>query len=360
MGSPLHLSESFSNVPISLSPAQFSPGGYPNQIHSLEQDFCSNFSCCGLCLASMHQLLDHFEENHVVVLGKDGRPIYPASNPEDTSTTTTSDRKHDGPRTSIVVSYPQPHPPLQPESGPGLSEGIGADAIVTFQNEHLSRPNRFFSDVMADFDPFEWETSASSSPSPSSSGWTSSTTSSAMSSPEPSEPMCLPPSLLTIPSSHVVNTNATTEDQDHEMIDVGGPSVSASVSTSTIPSRPISSKTVPITPVPVTPLPRNHAVNPVNPINNHHQQQTMTVRKPVQTGRPPKPRVYDVNGRKARIIDGQAVQRRRDREKAYKCPHPGCSKQYLNPNGLKYHLEKGTCDIDPSYVPPEALQAQVA
>ncbi|KAI0671309.1 hypothetical protein C8Q78DRAFT_763323 [Trametes maxima] len=36
--------------------------------------------------------------------------------------------------------------------------------------------------------------------------------------------------------------------------------------------------------------------------------------------------------------------RKRDgREKAYKCPHAGCTKSYLNPNGLKYHLDKGTC-----------------
>jgi hypothetical protein len=34
------------------------------------------------------------------------------------------------------------------------------------------------------------------------------------------------------------------------------------------------------------------------------------------------------------------------REKAYKCPNWGCMKAYLNPNGLKYHLEKGTCKFD--------------
>lgn len=31
----------------------------------------------------------------------------------------------------------------------------------------------------------------------------------------------------------------------------------------------------------------------------------------------------------------------------------GCIKSYLNPNGLKYHLEKGTCIIDPLYRPPQ-------
>lgn len=28
------------------------------------------------------------------------------------------------------------------------------------------------------------------------------------------------------------------------------------------------------------------------------------------------------------------------------CPRPGCTKRYMNPNGLKYHLEKGTCTIE--------------
>ncbi|KAF5345686.1 hypothetical protein D9758_013071 [Tetrapyrgos nigripes] len=35
------------------------------------------------------------------------------------------------------------------------------------------------------------------------------------------------------------------------------------------------------------------------------------------------------------------------REKKHRCPMPGCSKAYLNPGGLKYHLEKGTCKIEP-------------
>ncbi|KAG6917722.1 hypothetical protein DXG01_001373 [Tephrocybe rancida] len=37
---------------------------------------------------------------------------------------------------------------------------------------------------------------------------------------------------------------------------------------------------------------------------------------------------------------------RRRNKKAYQCPTPGCTKSYLNPNGLKYHQEKGTCKIE--------------
>ncbi|KAG6834979.1 hypothetical protein H0H93_005953 [Arthromyces matolae] len=37
---------------------------------------------------------------------------------------------------------------------------------------------------------------------------------------------------------------------------------------------------------------------------------------------------------------------RKRSKKAYQCPTPGCTKSYLNPNGLKYHQEKGTCKIE--------------
>lgn len=40
--------------------------------------------------------------------------------------------------------------------------------------------------------------------------------------------------------------------------------------------------------------------------------------------------------------------RHQAREKAYKCPHAGCVKSYLNANGLKYHLTKGACEVIPS------------
>ncbi|KAI8609318.1 hypothetical protein BC830DRAFT_851312 [Chytriomyces sp. MP71] len=32
--------------------------------------------------------------------------------------------------------------------------------------------------------------------------------------------------------------------------------------------------------------------------------------------------------------------------KVYKCPRPLCTKTYKNPNGLKYHLDRGACEVD--------------
>ena len=222
----------------------------------------------------MHQLLDHFEENHVVVFDKDGRPIYPVT--QDTTCSGNS-KPHDHHKqcNSIIINYPSPQPPVAP--GSTLSEGIGKDARLAFQAEHLSNPHRLFSDIMADFDPFDFDSSVSSSSS-------SSASSSALSSPVPSEPVCLPPSLLTVqPPMH----HTSSDDQDM-MIDV----VDVTSSISSFGFQP------------------------------HGDGD----RKQVHIGRPPKPRVFDVAGRRAKIIDGQSPQRRRDREKAYKCPHAGCSK----------------------------------
>ncbi|KAI8804859.1 hypothetical protein BJ742DRAFT_429429 [Cladochytrium replicatum] len=38
--------------------------------------------------------------------------------------------------------------------------------------------------------------------------------------------------------------------------------------------------------------------------------------------------------------------------KIYRCPRPLCSKVYKNPNGLKYHLHHGQCELDPDSTVP--------
>ncbi|EJD07064.1 uncharacterized protein FOMMEDRAFT_138756 [Fomitiporia mediterranea MF3/22] len=64
------------------------------------------------------------------------------------------------------------------------------------------------------------------------------------------------------------------------------------------------------------------------------------VEREVRTGRPERVERNEKGGKKVR-------------EKAYKCPKPGCTKSYLNPNGLKYHTLKGTCTFaDGSTAPP--------
>ncbi|KAF8992288.1 hypothetical protein BDQ17DRAFT_231850 [Cyathus striatus] len=47
-----------------------------------------------------------------------------------------------------------------------------------------------------------------------------------------------------------------------------------------------------------------------------------------------------------KIANGNGKSGKGKRERAFRCPNAGCTKTYLNPNGLKYHLEKGTCKIE--------------
>ncbi|KAI8833929.1 hypothetical protein BC829DRAFT_448571 [Chytridium lagenaria] len=48
--------------------------------------------------------------------------------------------------------------------------------------------------------------------------------------------------------------------------------------------------------------------------------------------------------------------RERGRKDKYKCPKPYCSKSYKNLNGLKYHLERGNCELENT--PETAADAQ--
>lgn len=58
---------------------------------------------------------------------------------------------------------------------------------------------------------------------------------------------------------------------------------------------------------------------------------------------------------------GRRSERDRAREKLYFCTVRGCTKAYLNPNGLKYHMAKGTCTFDgPVCVQAQRVQAAAA
>ncbi|KAF8912555.1 hypothetical protein CPB85DRAFT_1252646 [Mucidula mucida] len=50
--------------------------------------------------------------------------------------------------------------------------------------------------------------------------------------------------------------------------------------------------------------------------------------------------------RRERTEDKDKDRKRRKRKRQYPCTKtPGCVKEYLNKNGLKYHLEKGECVV---------------
>jgi len=57
------------------------------------------------------------------------------------------------------------------------------------------------------------------------------------------------------------------------------------------------------------------------------------------------PKRVERRGPRGRFQSHEITTTPRKREKLYHCPKPGCLKSYLNPNGLKYHLDKGTCQL---------------
>ncbi|KAI0058745.1 hypothetical protein BV25DRAFT_1194924 [Artomyces pyxidatus] len=207
----------------SPSPTGFSLANSPRP--SLEREICSNFACCGLAIADLHELIKHFEESHVFVplddaLPDDALPMLP-----------------------VVLSYPQPcalSPVLSPRRTPSP---VFSAATSPTETASPGLPES------------SYVSSYVRSPSPS-----------------PSAPLALPPSSFIIPpSTGPIRTRYSKEERS------GGRSYKAS------------------------------------------------------------PRRSDP----VRMSSGTT----RKREKMFPCPKPGCTKSYLNPNGLKYHLEKGTCTV---------------
>ncbi|TDL25727.1 hypothetical protein BD410DRAFT_837200 [Rickenella mellea] len=264
MTSSLHVPFGSSPMSMSCSPG-YDVGA--ERIPKLERDFCSNFSCCGQSLADLHELLCHFEEAHVIVVGADGRPL--SSNH---SSPCSSVDLPSGPRTPPDQNSSQGHLEGSSSVHIGTSPPQSAFAMTSVLkpadlHTFLARDNRRVTvttpkvanwkdddDIMMDFDPLDH------APSPTHS----------MDTPS-HEPVCLPPALL----------NCSTVDQ-----------------------------------LRTTEAPRT--------VSRHGSSSKL----------------------KGKVLgDESNPTTSRKREKAYKCPKNGCTKSYLNPNGLKYHLSKGTCSI---------------
>lgn len=60
------VSSPFLNAELINSPSQYSKLDSFDQKQELEKKFCKDFACCGLQLHNLHQLLEHYEEYHLV------------------------------------------------------------------------------------------------------------------------------------------------------------------------------------------------------------------------------------------------------------------------------------------------------
>ncbi|EPQ52628.1 hypothetical protein GLOTRDRAFT_140308 [Gloeophyllum trabeum ATCC 11539] len=255
-----------------LSPVSSAPGTPAplDRIPSFEREFCTNFTCCGLSLSDLHELVDHFEESHVLVAQR-YHPYprvlsYPNPSPEPDYP---SEREASKPRPGLVVSHSCPRPSsLSPPPPADCGFAYDPDPCAILQHQY-DRPPPY--PYLPPYQDGEW--------------WDASAA-------EPGDgPSRVGPDVSFAPSQAQAQARRSSADE------VGLPPGAF-----TVPHAPSTS-----------PLP--------------HPTTTTAAQKPKKSS-------------------GAKLERRRERakrERGFRCPQPGCVKSYLNPNGLKYHLEKGTC-----------------
>ncbi|KDQ08712.1 hypothetical protein BOTBODRAFT_37707 [Botryobasidium botryosum FD-172 SS1] len=248
---PLEHFASAASFDLSMSPVSRTPDAYRLSEHlpRLELDFCKNYTCCGLVLPDMHDLVRHFEESHSPFAHSS------PSSPSDTSSSV-------GPSTppSAAHAFPGPGKPAPAK----FCAAPDRYPMTAFPVSH-SPPTHYY----------------------------------------------LPPSLYQRPPPPT---------QIH------------------IPARPTSE----------TPAPRREP--------EFEQDDRMSVDEPEPVS-PPRSR----SSASAGVVEVSLTDHDSDasspnsrgsktpgrkgskRERSYVCPRPGCTKTYLNPNGLRYHLNKGTC-----------------
>jgi transcription factor SFP1 len=291
---------------------------------------CSNFTCCGIVLPSFHALIDHFESVHVLVVSGTGQPVYPSNicgsslsppSSPDLSVTSSSDSSHRSVSPSEAGDLPEP---LLLEFEKLVRDGIAVphtQVVLPFPYTPPSPVAKFVTETQS----MEVETYSE------------------VTQTKASEDITAPISPVSAPDS----TTSDSSDAYAPLPSLALPADAAVESTPSIPAYtgPTSAALGRVTqsrPRPRKLYPRNieaaEAVAAVHPDPKH--KPSVKVR---MIGSRPRPPGW------------------RDREKAYKCPvsdvshahtvremltyaqKPGCMKRYMNPGGLKYHLEKGTC-----------------
>ncbi|KAF4571667.1 hypothetical protein EYR40_008181 [Pleurotus pulmonarius] len=285
-----------------------------DRIHHLERRFFSNLGCCESSTFSLHSLVGHYEDEHAALADVRPSPVKALQlnrNP------------------GIVYSQLAPFHTASPfidavQSAylPGFGQNYDTE-LFSPDSEFGLVPSTspVFAREFPEFDQFEGTPppssptpssplySSPSSPSPSSSGsssFPSTASSSALSSPVcPSAPMLpevdMPRALASLMG------NASMDILPHDQEDGYVPSIMRKDRTG---------------------------------VKAQNRSERGVGKEAVAGGKGGKGKAKGAFSAEKAAAKAASKQRR---EKAYKCPHTGCTKSYLNPNGLKYHLEKGTC-----------------
>ncbi|KAG7089103.1 hypothetical protein E1B28_010812 [Marasmius oreades] len=289
-----------------------------NRVALLEKDYCSSFFCCDIRLSGFHELLEHIEDAHFVLTkDKNGKKRY-LYQPIGVS------------NVGRLLSPLQHQHPYQRHRESCCSP---FDADHEFEEEFEFADNGYT-------DPFTFcgyheDESQPSSPSPSpsptisSASLSSSSVSSPMTSPSSLSLPTWAPAPLASPPPRVPKATAVAPN-------LHVPPTSPARSNSSVPL---------IAPIPLTP---NHY-----DLLRHGRRHYESKRACSSPSRARIKQISSPHHTTSTIIAAAAGtgSRKRgpssgDREKMYQCPTTGCTKAYLNPNGLKYHCEKGKCNFD--------------
>ncbi|KAL0953210.1 hypothetical protein HGRIS_004465 [Hohenbuehelia grisea] len=307
-----------------------------DRVALLEQWFCSNFECCGFSITSFHALIEHFEEHHSMVVEADGKKVYPCKSPVLTNPPTKPAatrqpfRPYNAgrPALSQLSTQELAQPPASSSSFGFYSSAadINVDNGFGFYLDPdtglLQEPEGIF----ADYDPQGYESSPPSSPSPSSHASYSSPSSPSSSSFPFSLPASVAPSTSASPSPRVPGSLA---EMDHAALLV-----------------------------PSNVLPHSGSIGRKDRIKDQTLDDQGREGRVSGSSRSERGVGSEGKGKgkgNSPQTAASAAKTNKKREKMFKCPRTGCTKSYLNPNGLKYHVEKGTCTFDSS---PSATPAR--
>ncbi|KIY53983.1 hypothetical protein FISHEDRAFT_68355 [Fistulina hepatica ATCC 64428] len=320
--SPCHFDSMQAQAPQSRwADATSSGSSHIDRIACLERSFCSNFTCCGHHLADLHELLEHLEERHIIVTKSDGsRRFCPSTLKDDSSSDSSS--------SASPLSSLAPLPPVSassfldvdPFSAPQVLFPVFPESCVDdLDFDTFGSVSDFYEDSRpSPVSPYPVPMYPSSLPT--SSDYSNSGSSYSLSSlPSPSTSMC-PPQAAPTPSASA-SVSCTSATSDHQFSDLYS-------------SSPLSDS--------------DGGLDHISSKSKIRATSKLSRKACLSKGYKSSRSVRGVSSASDSASLHKSNSGRKHsspRVRSFKCPTPGCSKSYLNPNGLKYHIEKGTCEV---------------
>ncbi|CCO30318.1 hypothetical protein RSOLAG1IB_01193 [Rhizoctonia solani AG-1 IB] len=290
---------------LSMSPPMGSTmARSPDSRMDIEENFCRDYYCCGQALQDLHELVAHYDAVHAG-----------CSSDESTSSMSSS------PRSSFSVPG-TPGPDAAPPS-------IDYMEFESKLNAHAAHATNASSPAV---------------------------------SPQRMAPMTQPLSSVARSSTWQSYFPAPEDDEDIFMSDESVMSMRDRNRARSLPdtTKCLSPAVLTTATFPIPSLSARHSVPSLSSNYNMTMPQQPTLSIPVPPNIPPAPfaarsSVVSLPSSSDEEEDDLDTSRWSHRsikakpsakplkEKAYKCPNPECQKSYKNPNGLKYHITKGTC-----------------